>query len=88
MRRSDWVFLLVLVFTVAAVAGALYFSETDAERGRRLEAVGTGGQPGTPAGETALRFRPFCTTVMIRTPISVLKTCPRPPERLEPPTTT
>lgn len=37
MRRSDWLFLFVLVLTVAAVAGALYFSETEAERARRLE---------------------------------------------------
>jgi cytochrome oxidase Cu insertion factor (SCO1/SenC/PrrC family) len=41
MRRSDWLFLMVLVVTVAAVAGALYFSESESERGRRLEATGT-----------------------------------------------
>ncbi len=41
MRRSDWLFLLLLVVTVAGVAGALYFSETETERGRRLEATGT-----------------------------------------------
>jgi cytochrome oxidase Cu insertion factor (SCO1/SenC/PrrC family) len=41
MRRSDWVFLFVLVATVTAVAGALYFSESESERGRRLEATGT-----------------------------------------------
>ncbi len=43
MRRSDWLFLLLLVATVAAVAGALFFSETETERGRRLEATGTEG---------------------------------------------
>lgn len=41
MRRSDWLFLLLLVVTVAGVAGALYFSESETERGRRLEATGT-----------------------------------------------
>jgi protein SCO1/2 len=42
MRRSDWLFLLVLAMTVAGVAGALFFGESESERGRRLEAADTG----------------------------------------------